>query len=287
MRVPPKPQTPNQTSLLGLREVSEALGVHYMTAYRYVRTGQLPAHLEGDVWKVHRSDVKIFLEAPKGQPGRRAEHQPQDAHLVFAPRLQARLIAGDESGAWKVIEAAMVSGATPNDAYLLLLAPSLAAIGDQWERGHITIAQEHIASAIALRIIGRLGPRFTSRGQRRGTVILGSAPGDQHSIATAILADLVRGAGFRAIDLGPNTPAESFCMAAATASKLCLVGISCSTNNAARSARRVTEALRAQGYLGPIIVGGNGVRSRRAAANSGASDWARDGIEFLAMIETV
>ena len=28
---------------LGLRECAERLGVHYMTAYRYVRTGMLPA----------------------------------------------------------------------------------------------------------------------------------------------------------------------------------------------------------------------------------------------------
>ena len=30
-----------------LPEVAEKLGVHYMTAYRYVRTGRLPARTRG------------------------------------------------------------------------------------------------------------------------------------------------------------------------------------------------------------------------------------------------
>ena len=42
---------------LTLHEVAEILDVHYMTAYRYVRLGILPARREGRSWRIDRSDV--------------------------------------------------------------------------------------------------------------------------------------------------------------------------------------------------------------------------------------
>ena len=42
---------------LSLQETAERLDVHYMTAYRYVRTGQLPARRERGEWRVLEADV--------------------------------------------------------------------------------------------------------------------------------------------------------------------------------------------------------------------------------------
>jgi len=47
-------------SLVSLNEVAEILGVHYMTAYRYVREGRLSAIKEGRGWVVKSSDVTAF-----------------------------------------------------------------------------------------------------------------------------------------------------------------------------------------------------------------------------------
>ena len=41
--------------VLTLHEAAEELGVHYMSAYRYVRLGLLDAAKRGGVWKVERS----------------------------------------------------------------------------------------------------------------------------------------------------------------------------------------------------------------------------------------
>ena len=37
---------------ISLQEAASRLGVHYMTAYRYVRTGRLPARRDGAQWFV-------------------------------------------------------------------------------------------------------------------------------------------------------------------------------------------------------------------------------------------
>ena len=45
------------TSPITLQEAADRLGVHYMTAYRYVRTGRLPAQRSGSQWLVDPKDL--------------------------------------------------------------------------------------------------------------------------------------------------------------------------------------------------------------------------------------
>ena len=75
-----------------------------------------------------------------------------------------------------MVEAALASGMEPADIHLELLAPALRSIGDGWEAGRLSVADEHRASAVAGRLIGRLGPRFARRGRKRGTVWSGNLP---------------------------------------------------------------------------------------------------------------
>ena len=46
-----------------LHEVADELGVHYMTTYRYVRLGMLPARKVGSTWRVKASDVAEFRKS--------------------------------------------------------------------------------------------------------------------------------------------------------------------------------------------------------------------------------
>ena len=42
---------------LTLQQAADKLQVHYMTVYRYVRTGKLPATRVGSVWQVDPDDL--------------------------------------------------------------------------------------------------------------------------------------------------------------------------------------------------------------------------------------
>ena len=46
-----------------LQEVADELGVHYMTTYRYVRLGMLPAYKSGSTWRVKASDIAAFRKS--------------------------------------------------------------------------------------------------------------------------------------------------------------------------------------------------------------------------------
>lgn len=236
---------------LTLHEVADTLGVHYMTVYRYVRLGMLPASRNGRSWLVAASDLAAFTEHQETQPSGRGS-APWDE------RLANRMLAADDAGAWSVVQAAMTSGLSPVDVHTSMLTPALRSVGDLWESGEIDVAQEHAASQVAARIIARLGPQMSHRGLRRGTIIVGSTQTEQHSLPIAILADLLRAQRFDVIDLGANLPPESFAAAVGRADDLVAVAIGVTTTGQDRAIRDTVNAIADVSEV-PIIVGGSAV----------------------------
>lgn len=267
------------TERITLQEAADRLGVHYMTVYRYVRTGRLRAERDGVLWMVdpgHLAEVR-----PSAPRGRRPASSGADRPIG---ELVDRMVAGDEAGAWSVLEAAMVAGLEPLDALLDLVAPALRTVGDGWESGRWSVADEHRASAVAARLISRLGPRFARRGRTRGTVVIGGAPGERHALASAILRDVLRGAGFEVVDLGADTPAPSFAEAAAGASRLVAVLVGSTTSGHDRDVRAAVRAARSIGA--PVLVGGAAVADARHAERLGADGWSGpDGRSAVAAVE--
>ena len=203
----------------------------------------------------------------------------------WAERLEARLVAGDAPGAWGVVEAALAAGAEPRNIHLDVISPAMAAIGDRWANGELDIAVEHRASSIATGIIGRLGPRFVRRGRSRGVVLLGAPAGERHALPIAIVADLVRSAGFEVHDLGADVPTTSFAKVAMTTGQLRAVGIGVTSHDCLGSVRATIEALREVAPLCPVLVGGLAVTSEAHAAELGADGFAANGRLVVPVIE--
>ena len=241
-----------------LTEAARRLDVHYMTAYRYVRTGRLPATKVGGEWRVAPDDLRAITapasatsaaDHPAAGSGRRVDH---------AGRLERRLLAGDENGAWAIIETALANGTDPRDIHLDLLGPALSRIGEGWAGGRVSVAEEHRASVVTQRIIGRMGPRFTRPGRRRGTVVIGAPQGDHHSLPSAMAADLLRSEGLEVIDLGANTPPETFVEVATTTDGLVAVGI-CATSSGNDESIVATVELLHAATTRPVILGGGAI----------------------------
>jgi excisionase family DNA binding protein len=260
---------------LSLKECAARLDVHYMTAYRYVRTGMLPAVKEGSEWRVATADLEAFIA------GQRA-HRPR-GNAPWKDRLKSRMIAGDERGSWIVVESALSSGLTPERVYLELLGPALREIGTAWHDRTVTVAEEHRASAVAYRLIGRMGSRFNSRGRPKGRFVIGAPPGERHALGAAMVADMMRSAGFDAVDLGADTPVESFVEASRETVPLA-VGISVTAPSSLRSAALVAAEIRSATAT-PVLLGGPAVRDAVHAAELGADGYGADGRDAVAWVE--
>jgi len=256
----------NVPARVALGDAAQQLGVHYMTAYRYVRTGRLPAALHGARWSVAVEDLESFAS-----PTRRPDHA--STTLKRRTRLRERMIRGDEAGAWSVIEEAMSSGSEPSFIYTQLLMPSLRIIGEEWDAGRQSIAEEHRASEIASALISRLSRSFTRPGPSRGSVVLGLVAGEQHGLGANVLSDFLRTAGFEPINLGANTPPDSFVEMALASDRLVAVMVGATTSRSDDALRDVVAALRDAELSAPLLVGGRAVRGAAHARSLGADAW--------------
>ena len=269
---------------LSLPEVAEKLGVHYMTAYRYVRTGRLPARRVAGTWQIDPADLESMRRTSRG-----AAHQHRPTGVVPArTHLEARLIASDEAGAWDVLEAALGSGMEPDEVLLEIVAPTMQSIGRLWEEGELTVADEHRASSVAGRLVSRLGARFGRRGHKRGAVIVAAPPGEQHGGPVAMAANLLRWRGFAVIELGADTPADALAQTAAKEPDLVAVGLACTTKSSALAARKVVAALRLALVDVPIIIGGAAIVDAAQAKRLGSDFFTGgNGAELVRVVESI
>jgi excisionase family DNA binding protein len=269
------------TELLTLHEAADRLGVHYMTVYRHVRLGMLSAHKVGGQWRIDPADLAASGQPPPDRPVPPADGPPADAtparrRAPWIDRLRGRMLAGDGAASWQVVEAAMASGVEPADVYVDLLGPALHAIGAAWERGDVGIEQEHLASGVAMSIIGRLGPRFRRRGRHRGSVLIAMPAGERHGLGVAMLADIVAQAGYEVLNLGTDTPPASLASAVAARDDLRAVVVSVVDVARLPAAARLVATARRAGPDVPIIAGGFAIPDHATATSIGADAWASD-----------
>lgn len=229
------------------------LGVHYQTAYRWVRNGRLPATLLNGRYVVARRDVELVDErrrtpaAPAPPSRRRIERQ--------AERMHTALVEGDEPTVRAIARRLVDEGASLIDLIQVVLVPPLARIGQAWHEGRLTIWVEHRASAIVERTLGELSPN--PRGRRRGTAVVAAVSGDHHSLPTVMATVVLREANWHVHHLGADMPGDEivgFC----DEHPVDVVVISLTNPDAAELAARTAGELRERGIA--AIVGGPGRR---------------------------
>ena len=251
-----------------MQEAANELGVHYMTVYRYVRLGMLPARKVGASWRIDVADLERLDTSPD-VPSRKRSAPWRD-------RLQARMLAGDEAGSWGVVEAAFASGMTPADFYCEVLTPALYNIGELWQEGKLGVEDEHLASAVAAGIIGRLGPRFARRGRTKGTVVLAMPSGERHHLGAAMVADILRSDGYRVLNLGADTPPGALISTIHQVEDLSAVAVGVVDPDRLAAATSLIKAVRKSVGRVPVVAGGAAVPDEETARGLGADGWASD-----------
>lgn len=263
---------------LSLQEAAEALGVHYMTAYRYVRLGLLDAAKVGGVWQVTAEALDAFRSGDGGAPSSPRHSAP------WAERLETRLLAGDARGAWGVVESALTAGTELDELYLEVLSPAMVSIGERWAAGELDVSDEHRASGIARRIIGRLGPRFSRRGRSKGNLILATPAGEHHDLPVAILSDLMRLDGWEVSDLGADLPARSLVHSIERTDGLRAVGLSVTDPGCLEACRESVLAAREAAPSVLIVVGGRAITDDGVAERLGADGAVRSASDLVELL---
>jgi DNA-binding transcriptional MerR regulator len=126
--------------------------------------------------------------------------------------LTAVLEEFDEPAAQAVVDR-LLSTVTIELVIRDVLMPYLHELGDRWERGEVSVAQEHFASNVVRERLAGLG-----RGWGRGhgpLAMLACPPGEQHDIALVAFGVVLHRHGWRVDYLGANTPLDDLVRAVA------------------------------------------------------------------------
>jgi MerR family transcriptional regulator, light-induced transcriptional regulator len=139
---------------------------------------------------------------PSAPPSQPAAASPS----VTAWQLQTALEGFDEGRAHAVLD--QVLAALSFDAVARgVILPTLRSIGDRWESGDVTVAQEHFATnLIRGRLLGLARGWGAGEGRR---ALLACAPGEQHDIGLIVFGVALNRRGWRITYLGPDTPSET------------------------------------------------------------------------------
>ena len=210
--------------------------------------------------------------AGRGGGGRARIERPSTATPRRGPQLRAAsamrelaaaLDAFDEPRAQAVLDE-LLAVATVDALLTEVVLPYLRDLGERWERGEASVAQEHFASAV---IRGRL--LGLARGWGRGLgplALLACLPGEQHDLGLIAFGLALRARGWRIAYLGPDTPLDTLEAAAGSLAPALVVATSVDANRIARIADALAEL--ADRYR--VGLGGSGA-DEDAAAKIGAT----------------
>jgi MerR family transcriptional regulator, light-induced transcriptional regulator len=186
-----------------LREAADLLGVHYQTAYGWVRDGVLPARKRGRGYEISEADVVLLAQRRERgtEPVRKIQVRDWGP---LARRLTAALLAGQERRAQGELD--RLAGAIPVlELCDQLLAPALRAIGAAWAANTASIAQEHRATAICERLLTR--HMRMPAGRPRATAVVATPAGERHGFPSLMAAACLAEDHWRVHHLAADLPA--------------------------------------------------------------------------------
>ena len=114
-------------------------------------------------------------------------------------------LAGDSRDAVTVVERALAGGIEVG-TIRAAIAASQRTIGELWAQNRISVATEHMATAVAHVALAHLFHRAPLPSRRSTRVVLACVPGEQHAFPARLAADALDLAGFDVLFLGADVP---------------------------------------------------------------------------------
>jgi DNA-binding transcriptional MerR regulator len=180
-----------------LQPVRSAGGFRLYTAADETRVRSMRRHLDAGISAAQAARLALGERASEAGEGESASLARLTSDLGDA------LDRLDEPGAHAAVDG-LLARFTLQTVLRDVLLPYLHELGERWERGEATVAQEHFASNL---LRGRLLGLARGWGQGAGPrAVLACAPGELHDLPLIVFGLALAARGWTITYLGPDTP---------------------------------------------------------------------------------
>lgn len=204
------------------------------------------------------------------------------------------LLAGNRREAFGVIELARAEGMDIRTLYMDVFQPAMREIGRLWQENRITVADEHLATAITQSAMARVyEDLFRARPEPGPLLLAACADQERHELGLRMICDVLEMEGWDTVFLGASVPVEDL-VRMVQARRPQVVALSASTAPQVARVRDAILAIRGSeihdGHGAPaqplIAVGGRAFMHDPAlAARLGADLTASDAAEAAALLK--
>lgn len=174
------------------------------------------------------------------------------------------------------------------EVYTALLQPAQYEVGRRWERNEISVAQEHMATAVTQYVLAELYSRLELPDPTRGGLVVTGVEGELHQVGAHMIADTLEADGWNVRFLGTQMPHRDI-LSTIQEHRPWIVGISVTMLFNLPRARALIEDIRreASGEI-RVLIGGSALRSHREVWREiGADGYGRDLHEAVAVARSL
>jgi MerR family transcriptional regulator, light-induced transcriptional regulator len=184
-----------------LQPTRTAGGFRLYSAADEARVRRMQGHVANGLAAAQAAQLSLSAEPAQSSAPSAAAMLDDEASMLaeFLDRL-------DESAANNALDR-LFSAYTVEAVLQRVLIPYLQRLGQRWEAGEVSVAQEHFASNL---IRGRLLGLAQGWGQGRGpAAVLACLPGELHELGLLVFGVALRRRGWRITYLGTNSPIDA------------------------------------------------------------------------------
>lgn len=172
--------------------------------------------------------------------------------------LLSALLKGDSDDVGRILDAYLESSRSIQSLYLDVIGKVQSDIGELWEKGKVTVPEEHRSTQILVDHLSRIRRSIRARKPLGLKCVISALDGDNHFLGARMISDLLILDGWDVDFLGSNTPVEDL-LNHCKAVNASLLGISISFRDNISNLDLVVSKIRTLLPNLKIIIGGRAI----------------------------
>jgi 5-methyltetrahydrofolate--homocysteine methyltransferase len=196
------------------------------------------------------------------------------------------LIEGNAGKVKELVQAAVDEGTKPQQVLDEGLISGMEVVGVRFKNCEIYVPEVLVSARAMHAGMEILEPLLAAAGAKaRGVFVVGTVKGDLHDIGKNLVAMMLKGAGWKVVDMGVDVDAEKFVQAAID-EEADVIGLSALLTTTMVNMKSVIEIAKNKDCKSKIVVGGAPL-TQNYANEIGADGYAPDAATAVEIISSV